>query len=437
MSTLVSWRGHFSLGAFCAPLVLVCGLASPAAADVLTVGLSGDYPDIQSAILVAQDGDTLLIDGGTYGPVILGGNLSISLVAEVDATVLIDGGVIIQGLSASRTVTLAGLTTEGDADTLRPALWIQDNEGSVRIESVTLQGGNTIFFGIQSTPGGRVENSDDVAFVDCILTGGSDELDFINPGDGVPGLLVDDSTVSLWGGVVTGGVAGNSILIGEPGFVGGPGLRAGNGSFIHTSGTQFVGGRGGVGGSCESGVPSGPSADGGPGVSVQGFGSHFRNQDITAAGGAGGAPSPDSLFCQGTGIGGATGAPLDVATANVTNLGGSAHAMQATSPLREFATFHLNLVGEPGELVAILASAGTDTLFEAGARGQFLLAAPFQVRLVGTLPGSGELDLLTAFPDLGPGVENVVLYTQPLFLAPGGELSLGAPFTAVVLDSAF
>ncbi len=79
--------------------------------------------------------------------------------------------------------------------------------------------------------------------------------------------------------------------------------------------------------------------------------------------------------------------------------------MQANSPLRELDSFTVDLVGEAGELAAVLASVGTDTSFQAGAQGQLLLAAPFQVRLIGTLPG--------------------------------GELSLGAPSTAVVLDSAF
>ncbi len=306
-----SLRPSRAAAALSALTTLLC-LTTPASADILTVGPSGAFPSIQLAVESAQDGDTILVADGTYGPVILGGNLSLSLVAELGATVLIDGGLLIDGLSASRTVTIAGVTAEGDADTVRPAVWLRDNEGSVRIESSSFMGGSTIFFGIQTTEGGRVEHSDDVAFVDCILTGGTEQLDVVSPADGVPGLAVDDSTVSIWGGVVTGGVAANAILIGGPGFVGGPGLLAENGSFLHTSGTQFVGGRGGVGGTCDGGIPSGPSGDGGPGVSALGFGTQFRNQDISALGGVGGVPNPDALFCQGTGIGGALGADFDL-----------------------------------------------------------------------------------------------------------------------------
>ena len=58
-------------------------------------------------------------------------------------------------------------------------------------------------------------------------------------------------------------------------------------------------------------------------------------------------------------------------------------------------------------------------------------------RLVGTVPASGLLEITTAFPDLGPGVESATLFTQPLFLGTGGALTLGAPYTVTVLDSAF
>ncbi len=53
-----------------------------------------------------------------------------------------------------------------------------------------------------------------------------------------------------------------------------------------------------------------------------------------------------------------------------------------------------------------------------------------------TLAGQSG-DLVTAFQDLGPGVEAIQFFTQPLFVDTTGFVTLGSPFTAVVLDSAF
>ena len=49
---------------------LGCVLATPARADVLVVDAAGggQYTDIQSAVLAAQDGDVVLVRTGVYGP---------------------------------------------------------------------------------------------------------------------------------------------------------------------------------------------------------------------------------------------------------------------------------------------------------------------------------------------------------------------------------
>lgn len=421
--------------------LLSCSLAlvvaaAGARADVLVVGPGGSFTDLQAAVDAAVDGDVVLVKGGTYNSVIVLGK-AVTITAEAGFSVLVED-VTVQLLSSERTVVLSGLTIDSNSGGV-PGLQLLENEGAVRVADCTINGLVTLI----GTPseGVVVDLCDDVSFVDCAVTGGRALFTTFGAAQaGGVGMSVTDSTVAVHGGTVTGGEGGAHTVAPNPGGPGGVGLLVDEATVL-VSGATVSGGRGGGGAGCDEILfVSGDGGPGGTGVELLGnaFTTAFRVQDSAVSGGPGGfGGSPSPFGCTDTGDLGADGQAYDDPLGLTSPVPGTAHALTALSPVREFQPLDLDLVGDPGDLAAVLGAALPGTSWQPGANGQLLVGVPFQVRIVGTVPASGLLELTTAFPDLGPGVEHVTLFTQPLFLGTGGALTLGAPHTAVVLDSGF
>mgnify|MGYP000315160376 CR=1 FL=1 len=164
-----------SLVTLAAPLVLA-GVASAGVIVVDSTG--GGYAQIQYAVNAAVDGDTILVRSGLYQPFTVDDE-ALTIVAEVGASVFVEGGIRVKDLSAGKVVVLRNLTSVGD----QSVPWFEENglrvtdcDGSVRVEDCTLFGSpgeNSV--GLAEEPGRPAlfaSLSKDVSLHHCALIGG-------------------------------------------------------------------------------------------------------------------------------------------------------------------------------------------------------------------------------------------------------------------------
>ncbi len=204
-------------------------LSVPAAAGVIVVAAdgSGDYAQINQAIVAASDGDTLLIRSGTYAPFIVPGK-ALQIVADEGASVNVHGYAAVTNLPAGKTVLLGGLITAGQLPVHR-GLYLEDNAGPVRMRDCVLQGYSVPPIWCKSEydlpsgqDGAHVVNCDDVALIACTVRGGmggSAEwlLCLDQAGAGGRGMHEEDSRVTLHDTTVVGGEGGTAGYGGDGG----------------------------------------------------------------------------------------------------------------------------------------------------------------------------------------------------------------------------
>jgi hypothetical protein len=127
---MVRLKLRFGLGSILASAILVM-TADRAVAEVHVVGTN--FPDIQSAVDAAQDGDAILVPGGTFaGFTIQGKELTVVGIAGTQ----IQTQVVVRDIAYPRRVVLAGLTVDRPTPPmLNPltgiALRITDSTGHV------------------------------------------------------------------------------------------------------------------------------------------------------------------------------------------------------------------------------------------------------------------------------------------------------------------
>lgn len=203
---------------------LVLALAYPSFASVIVVDDSGgaDFTQVSAAVAAAADGDTILVKAGTYDTPYTIQSKSLTIVAELGATVAVQsiftGPVlsIVRLLRPHQRVVIRGL--DGP-------LALVENAGSVRVEDGRLRGvtGQCIFpgAGLPGGAGAMVSNCASVAFARCELTGGDGAQLFI-PGvfdcctAGGPGLSAAGSSIALYQTTLAGGPGGGHCPGGAP-----------------------------------------------------------------------------------------------------------------------------------------------------------------------------------------------------------------------------
>lgn len=403
-------------------------LAGQGFADVLVVNPSGtgDHLQIQDAVLAASDGDTILVESGTYQPVVVT-HKGLAIVADEGAIVHILGGVHVQDTLVFHEVVLAGLDIRGLHDTLgsaRVALTLSTTRGAVRIEDCALTAADGVGYTLieLGAHAARLDFALDVSFVGCTFKGGAGGMSFsgfaVNRGGDA--LHAESSTVALHDCLVEGGDGGPGDFLGCD-----YGGNAGHGAWIDdtvifASGSTFRGGDGGGDGflACQAG---------GHGVFLIAAGSEGHFLDDVMQGGLGACGALDGQPIVTTGG----------ATANF--IPGSAHRLTSPTPARELEIVSLVFEGLPGESAYVLFSVAPDTTLFLPLNGVLLLQLPLAQgrRFMGTIPATGTLVKSLMLPALPPGVEASTLYLQSMFQSPMGSVWLGSPSSLVLLDESF
>lgn len=410
-----------------AACTLALGAATRAQSSVIVVDshlpppAGVDFSQISAAIHAAAGGEIILVHAGSYSAFTVDGK-SLTLVA--DGAVTVNGSITIRSLTADQPVVLRGFSSKGKAT--EAGLRIDGCAGPVWVESCAPTGGN---FG-DNPDGIYASSSLAVTLVRCDIQGGGGigGSMFQSP-SGSAGLRLRTCLATAWDVTSRGGDGWGAQ---DNGGSGGAGVLLWPGAHLESSGGVFTGGFGmggwedwdtlcgcyfcwgaGVGG---AGLQT--TSDGGCSASV-------RDSELQAGIGV---FNPDG-FCTG-----ADGVDLNDPLQLVTFLQGESRGLQLNAPVREGETLHLSLLGEAGDAALVLAS------FEAGfvplSYGTLALA-PTIVAVIGALPPSGDLAIDSVVPELGPGVEGLILVAQPLFQPAGGGKVLGAPSATVLLDAQF
>jgi hypothetical protein len=415
-------------------LVLLCG--APSSAGVLVVDGSGapgtDFTSLQSAIDAAASGDVLLVRTGNYGGITVDGK-GLTIVADEGATVNLGPDFlsesIVQNVPAGQTVALRGLhfdcfwPVSGGQLFVGNTLTVRDCAGAVWVEDCTV---------IQGRSSVRVVESADVTLVGCTLTGFGGG---VNPGGAA--CEVAGATVSLVGCTLTGGQGQNAAnssfppLL-KPASPGGHGLSVQNASTAGAVTLMACTAQGGPGGNpftnglfCE-----GPK-NGGDGVRVGDFGGAtpvVRHVDSVLLGGAAGAPIECTTPAN-------PGVPLSVTSGIAFEMAGQTPLLTSATPTREGGAVSLTIDGQAGDSALLLVSALPGGAFVFSKHGDLLLGGAVLVIPLAALPVSGQLSLTATLPELGPGLEGVVVYVQAATCA-AGDCTLGSGTALVLLDAA-
>ena len=403
-------------------------LSAGARADVIVVAQdgSGDFTQINQAIVQASDGDTLLARTGTYAPFIVP-NRALEIVADEGASVSINGYAAVTGLAVGKSVLLSGLTTVAQLPS-HFGLYLQNNAGHVRVRNCLFTGftppeQDCEDFG-ETDPGGDavyVAGCDDVALVHCAIVGGDGGdseyywcLD--TGGDGGRGIFASASSVSLYECSVIGGEGGTSGYSGS----GGAGVHL-MGSDLFASGRIIRGGDAGL-----TNDVIWICGDGGAGAFVD-QNSVLRLRDVVLEGGKKGYPngcdSSDGPDFSGTGI--------------LTIYPGAARDLIAARVVREGVAADLNFKGEPGDRVFLTRSDAAAQLHLPFLEGSWLLQPPLSMKAMGTIDASGTLAVSMPVSELPPGIEADLIHLQAVFTGAVDGKTLGSAVQLLVVDSAY
>ncbi len=397
-----------------ASLALVA-LSSVTEAGLLRVGPGHPFATIQEAVDAASDGDVVLVETGTYGPLVID-RLGAWIVADFGATVSIRKGTVVRNQRAKSEVVLKGL--ELSAIDLTPALDLVDNQGAVRVEDCSLLN-PTSFVSVGTGPLLCVTRCDDVAVARTTLSYSTGATIANPPEDGT---VIVDSTVALY----------DSSLLGRNGVEsfqgnlsdGSAGLSMID-SRVFASGCTIQGGKGATG-------VAGPDApNGGAGLVVDGASSVFTSLNTRLRGGGPGAisfPVPGGVSFLGL-----PGPPSSILAGSIVMLPGSARRMRLTSPVREGESRIVSLEGLSGDMVFSCRRPLPVQLYVPALNG-VLVAYPRRLVQVTMLKGTGLTQLAGATPFLPDGEEVQTRLFQPLFVQPDGTSYLGTPTSWVILD---
>lgn len=417
-------------------------LATPGVIVVTPTGPSA----LQDAITAATNGDTLLVQPGTYSTCEVASK-ALTIVSDVPGAAIVRR-LVVRDTSASQTCTVLGLAVDAPVSLGLPprAIVLEQCAGPVRLQSVRSQAQLP-----NRTPGIAVANCVDVALERCQLNGSDGSASTASPitdlyasaglecvnsriaaydcelrgGAGSSGLLTQGSpspyvfiatpgaagaeldatsTLFLSGGSARGGRGGDGVpgyctpllhrVDAGPGAAGGHGLAPANGASVHVLGTLLVGGLGGFGGNQAScGAPPPP-------------------------------PPPN----------GAAGAP---SSGLVTTLPDVPLVLTAPTHVRAGQPLQLTVTGAPGSLALLAVSHQTRWVFDPFYEGVFLFGPVARRAVLGPIPGSGSLVYTLPSGALPVGVLAEQRVLQLVARHPSGQVELGSPAFVTVLDPTF
>lgn len=413
-------------------------LATPAFADVLTVGPSGQmFTTPQAAVNAALDGDVILIRAGAYFSFTIDGK---ALTVVGGPSVSLRPPLTIRNLSASQTVTISAVNwSVVAADPAQPGIAIENCAGRVRVQDCLVRS-------IDTEPAARVDASPQVSFARCTLAGAAgfhNDFDPVGPG---AGLLVTHSTVALYSTDVLGGIGGSGGYaslgaVQNAAFDGADACIAGPGAQIFVSAGELRAGRGGNGASASCApvvFAGGAGADGATALVVDAT-AHVDLFDVDAiVAGAAGTPGPGNVSCgQPAGASGTSGAQFGGALANITTWNGTHRELRGTTTVRELNDATLTFTGTPGDTVLLVWSAQVRHELSVPFSGVITYGTQLRRLPMGTIPGSGTLTVALPIAELGTGVQAQKRYVQALFRDASNQITLSDPLTLVLLDSAF
>ncbi len=421
-------------------LTLLLHVPVSAAADVLTVGAAGAFPDIQSALDAAADGDAVLISSGTYASFQVP-DLSISIVSDIGQTVIVEGTVSVPNLAAGRTLLLSGLEVNGARSLAgsEEAFVLSGLDGSVRIQDSVARGASGGgAAGARAASAVSIEGCADVGLSGCSLFGG---IGMSPSSGGGAGLAVSSgSTVSLVECDVQGGRGadgdGDPVAMSFSGGNGGHGLSVDE-ALLFVAGSTLNGGDGGDGASffdpgC-SGTRAGPAGDGGSGIRVDGLSSRIRWRGLAFTPGQPGAEASSDPSCPRP-TPAVAGQEILVVAGFVIELPGTQPTMSFPTVLRQGEMTFVEFTGNPGDFAVGIYHLLPEQLWVAGV-GQLLVSLdpPVRMKFFGSIPASGFLIFPKTLPVLVPSIDSIRFYSQALSVN-GRTLTLGTPIGLVLLD---
>jgi len=410
-------------------LALAC-LAPAASADLWTVAEAGgpgvDFTDIQPAVNAAADGDTVLVQAGTYGAIVIDGKeLTVQGDGEViviELTVFGAGGLRINNTAPDQSVVVRGIQFQHTSTTGFATTQVRDCAGPVLLEECSTA--FALLPGPPEGPGCLISNSSSVTLARCDIFGaGNESLQNSHA------LIVEDSDAFVHDSTLTGGYGTDDTgLPFNPAFDGAPAVLM-NGGRLFVSGSVL---RGGTGGGCASisGCACIPYGNGGAGVRLQSGAPVVRIVDSVVeggVGGSGGAECPPRTW-------GTTGADTVIESGQLLDLPGTARSLALSSPITTGVdVLSETMTGEPGDFAVLFFSVHLSEAVEFLAWNGYLHAYQnFILSPKGALPAGGTLVSRVAINPLG--LAEATVYVQGVYVNAGGQAFLTGPSATTLMD---
>jgi hypothetical protein len=395
-----------------------------------TPGTRADFGDIQSAVLSAVGGDTILVYDGTYASFVLDGK-DLAVVGENPGTVQVVGTSRVEHVGPAQEVLLHNLDLVGqDAE----ALIVDQAAGRLWIQECSLASQNGAGSGETALV---LDGATDVRLLRSEVQGGSG-AGGLGGWSGGAGLDARASSLQVFDSTVSAGDGGDAAPFGFDGGDGGDAVVLDHVA-LRAWYSSFSAGDGGYADYCES-CPGGlvclePGSGGTalivsnppPAPSIE----LLLTALIPGAAGPGAKP-PGREPCPD----GQPGSPSSgTAPGDVVSLFQPQRSLWVPSPVRDGGAGEIYLQALQGELVLVAVGAPSAPLALPGLLGAlFLDPGPgFQIVFAGPFDPA-RMPLLPPIPQQPPGFETVRLFLQGAAFSIFGSIQLLSPSSVVVID---
>lgn len=408
--------------------VLSATLTPPLLADVIVVDGDGapgsDFTDLTSAVFAAQDGDTLIVDGGgaldVYGSAtVVGKSLTIiGRASSAGARPRVVGLIDVRDVPAGGHFVMRGFDVLSN-DPSFYAVQLADNSGTVFLEDLQLRMPGVVGGEIQGRPPLAIFDSRGVHLVRIDVAGPHGTATTA----GGPGMQILRSQVALHCCNVHGGDGAAAEPAGN-GSNGGPALRQFDSKVLIAS-SLVEGGAGGAGLLTESGCVAG-----GQGASALEVVAQFPS-------------SSTAWHVSSTLLGGATasseacpaGEPVDP----IASFGGVVHALPGEAPslvspvTAQFGSpFELAIAGPAASFAFIAVSPVPRYYTSLSLAGVLAIEPRFGIVEVGRLSETGEGSFVGSVRDYGAATVGIVIQVATADVATG-LVTLGSPSVVTLL----